>query len=74
MDMQAQWDLQLLNAVEQDAEITQRSLADKLGVVLGLTNLYLKRLARKGYIKIAPSRDIASSTCSRPKDWPKRPA
>jgi hypothetical protein len=32
--------------------VTQRSLATKLGVALGLTNLYLKRLARKGYIKI----------------------
>jgi len=52
MDLQGRRDLQLLNEVEQDAEITQRSLADKLGVALGLTNLYLKRLARKGYIKI----------------------
>jgi hypothetical protein len=32
--------------------VTQRSLATKLGVALGLTNLYLKRLAHKGYIKI----------------------
>jgi DNA-binding MarR family transcriptional regulator len=52
MDLQAQRDLQLLNEVEQNAGVTQRSLADKLGVALGLTNLYLKRLARKGYIKI----------------------
>jgi DNA-binding Lrp family transcriptional regulator len=52
MDLQGQRDLQLLNEVERDAGITQRSLANKLGVALGLTNLYLKRLARKGYIKI----------------------
>ncbi|MDO8547345.1 MAG: winged helix-turn-helix transcriptional regulator [Nitrospirales bacterium] len=52
MDLQAQRDLQLLNEVEQDAAVTQRSLADKLDVALGLTNLYLKRLAHKGYIKI----------------------
>src|SRR5437016_1544282 len=52
MDIQSQRDLQLLNEVEQDASVTQRSLAKKLGVALGLTNLYLKRLARKGYIKI----------------------
>ncbi len=32
--------------------MTQRSLSTKLGVALGLTNLYLKRLARKGHIKI----------------------
>ena len=52
MDIQAQRDLQLLNEVEQNAAVTQRSLASKLNVALGLTNLYLKRLARKGYIKI----------------------
>lgn len=52
MDLQGQRDLQLLNEVERDAGITQRSLATKMGVALGLTNLYLKRLARKGYIKI----------------------
>jgi len=52
MDLQGQRDLQLLNEVERDAGITQRSLSTKLGVALGLTNLYLKRLARKGYIKI----------------------
>ena len=52
MDLQAQRDLQLLNEVEQNAGVTQRTLSNNLGVALGLTNLYLKRLARKGYIKI----------------------
>ena len=52
MDLQGQRDLQLLNEVERDSHVTQRSLATKLDVALGLTNLYLKRLARKGYIKI----------------------
>ena len=52
MDIQDQRDLQLLNEVEQNAAVTQRSLSKNLGVALGLTNLYLKRLARKGYIKI----------------------
>src|SRR5438445_11872793 len=52
MDIQSQRDLQLLNEVEQNAAVTQRSLARKLDVALGLTNLYLKRLARKGVIKI----------------------
>lgn len=53
MDLQGQRDLLLLNALDRDAGATQRTLATKLGVALGLTNLYLKRLARKGYIKIA---------------------
>jgi DNA-binding Lrp family transcriptional regulator len=53
MDLQSQRDLQLLNEVEQNSAVTQRTLASNLGVALGLTNLYLKRLARKGYIKIS---------------------
>jgi DNA-binding MarR family transcriptional regulator len=52
MDLHGLREFQLLTEVEQDAYVTQRSLAIKLGVALGLTNLYLKRLARKGYIKI----------------------
>jgi DNA-binding MarR family transcriptional regulator len=52
MNVQGQRDLLLLSEVERDAGVTQRSLSSKLGVALGLTNLYLKRLARKGYIKV----------------------
>ena len=52
MNLQGQRDLVLLTEVERDGTVTQRSLATKLGVALGLTNLYLKRLARKGYIKV----------------------
>jgi DNA-binding Lrp family transcriptional regulator len=51
MDIEAHRDLQLLEAVEQNARVTQRTLATKLGIALGLTNIYLKRLVRKGYIK-----------------------
>ena len=52
MNVQGQRDLLLLSEVERDAGVTQRSRSTKLGLALGLTNLYLKRLARKGYIKI----------------------
>ena len=52
MNLQGQRDLLLLTELERNGTVTQRSLATKLGVALGLTNLYLKRLARKGYIKI----------------------
>jgi DNA-binding MarR family transcriptional regulator len=52
MNIQGQRDLLLLTELERDGAVTQRSLSTKLGVALGLTNLYLKRLARKGYIKI----------------------
>jgi DNA-binding MarR family transcriptional regulator len=52
MNLQGQRDLLLLSEVERNAGVTQRSLSSKLGVALGLTNLYLKRLSRKGYIKV----------------------
>ena len=52
MNLQAQRDLQLLSEVENNAAVTQRSLAKTLGVAVGLTNLYIKRLIRKGHIKI----------------------
>ena len=59
MDLESKRDLQLLAAVEEDSRITQRGLATRLGIALGLTNIYLKRLAHKGYIKcvtIPPNR------------------
>ena len=43
--------LEVLEAVTQDREISQRGLAARLGIALGLTNLYIKRLVRKGFIK-----------------------
>ena len=51
MDVEEHRDLQLLEAVQEDSRVTQRGLASKLGIALGLTNIYLKRLVRKGYIK-----------------------
>ena len=50
-EIQLQRDLRLLEALHGDQEITQRRLSTKLGIALGLTNLYLKRLVRKGYVK-----------------------
>jgi DNA-binding MarR family transcriptional regulator len=47
-----QYLLRILDEVSRDAELTQRSLSRRLGVALGLTNLYLKRLIKKGYIKV----------------------
>jgi DNA-binding MarR family transcriptional regulator len=45
-------DLEILTAVDEGGTLTQRALAQRLGVALGLTNLYLKRLSRKGCLKI----------------------
>ena len=51
MDVEARRELTVLDAVARDQHITQRNLAAKLGIALGLTNIYLKRLIRKGFIK-----------------------
>ena len=44
--------LPLLQSIEQQSDITQRSLAKRLGLALGLTNCYLKNCIQKGLIKI----------------------
>lgn len=44
-------ELEILTAIGEGMSLTQRALAQRLGVALGLTNLYLKRLAKKGFIK-----------------------
>jgi DNA-binding MarR family transcriptional regulator len=45
-------DLQLLEHIEDDPDITQASLAAKLGVAVGTVNWHLKRLVAKGYVKV----------------------
>lgn len=52
MDVEEHRDLRLLEAVQQDSRLTQRGLASKLGIALGLANIYLKRMVHKGYIKV----------------------
>lgn len=51
MNVEARRNLQALEAIAADDHITQRSLASQLGIALGLTNIYLRRLVRKGYVK-----------------------
>ncbi|MCC7015882.1 MAG: winged helix-turn-helix transcriptional regulator [Rhodospirillales bacterium] len=51
-DPESQITLGVLNAVEENSAVTQRSLALDLGIALGLANAYLKRCAKKGLIKI----------------------
>lgn len=45
--------LGLLDAVGERSEVSQRDMAKRLGIALGLANSYLKRCVRKGYIKIS---------------------
>lgn len=42
----------ILDEVSKNGELTQRSLSRRLGVALGLTNLYVRRLGKKGLIKV----------------------
>ena len=44
--------LQALRVLENNPEMTQRDLADLLGVSLGATNYCLRALVEKGWIKL----------------------
>lgn len=45
--------MDLLHAVQADAQASQRSLSRQLDIALGLTNAYLKRCVGKGWIKVS---------------------
>jgi len=48
----ADYDLQILNHIEENPDTTQADLATQLGVAVGSVNWYVKRLVNKGYIKV----------------------
>jgi DNA-binding MarR family transcriptional regulator len=52
MNSQIEQDLQILEHIEQNPDITQADLAARLGVAVGSVNWYLKRLVNKGHIKV----------------------
>lgn len=43
---------QILQAIASGEHITQRSVSARLGVALGLTNLLIRRLVAKGYVRM----------------------
>ena len=49
---ESEYHRQILQAVASGKRLTQRSLASEMGVALGLTNLLIRRLASKGYIRV----------------------
>lgn len=53
--------LGVLDVIERDRNVTQRGMARELGIALGLANAYLKRCARKGFVKVSnvPTRRYA---------------
>jgi DNA-binding MarR family transcriptional regulator len=52
MQPKSQRDLEILAAIHEGVPLSQRILAQRLGVAVGLTNIYLKRLVKKGYVKV----------------------
>jgi DNA-binding MarR family transcriptional regulator len=52
MDPQDLRSLQILEEIDNTHSPSQRYLANKLNISLGLANSFIKRLARKGYVKI----------------------
>lgn len=52
MDPQDIRSLQLLEEIDNTHSPSQRDLARKLNISLGLVNSFIKRLAKKGYVKI----------------------
>jgi DNA-binding Lrp family transcriptional regulator len=48
-----EYDRQILQAIAAGGRVTQRSISSELGVALGLTNLLIRRLVGKGYVRMA---------------------
>lgn len=51
MDLPEEISHQVLGILESEPEISQRELADRLGISLGRTNYVLKGLLEKGWVK-----------------------
>lgn len=51
-DEKAEITLSVLNAIEANSAVTQRAVANDVGIALGLANSYLKRCIRKGLVKV----------------------
>lgn len=52
MEKEGRLTLDMLKLIQTDAHVTQRRLANELGIALGLANSYLRRCIRKGYVKV----------------------
>ena len=49
-------DLQFLEELEKTPNLSQRELSNKFGIALGVTNACLKRMARRGWIRLGKIR------------------
>jgi DNA-binding MarR family transcriptional regulator len=46
------FELQILEEIERNPDVTQSGLATQLGVAVGKVNWYVKRLVNKGHVKV----------------------
>lgn len=53
MDKNRRTELMIMEQIELDGSQSQRNMSRKLGLALGLTNAYLKRLVNKGYVMVS---------------------
>ena len=44
---------ELLSEIAQDSMVTQASLSKRLGIAVGSVNWYIKRLIKRGYVKVS---------------------
>lgn len=51
-DLEAVHALRLLEQIERNPDATQADLASRLGVAIGTVNWYVRRLTKKGFVKI----------------------
>ena len=52
MNTESYRELKVLDELSNNKSPTQRHLAKKMGVALGLTNLMIRRCVKKGYVKV----------------------
>lgn len=52
MDREELNELRLMGEIERNGEMSQRELAQRLNLSLGLINMFIKRLVSKGYFKV----------------------
>ncbi len=52
MDQKESLQLQILEEIEKSGSFTQRDLAEKLQIALGLSNAYIRRIIEKGYVMV----------------------
>ena len=46
------YEFKIIDEIGKDLNITQRKISRQIGLSLGMTNILIKRLIRKGYVKV----------------------